>query len=286
MAEVIRVPEYEGASYPFSLIFNELTELAKDMSPVEAYLRYDSLRRANGLHPGPDYCSTAITSSGHARNPNLPISDVITKNTETGQRLLVELTQKGIVDGRKAILPVDLGYVPNWKQTDYMSLWLMVIGGFNLGANNHNRAAGNFETTLEYCFDKHEVDVDVMNDRNLSPQTRAPEYFRFAGAFAEAFRIAVSTAREEAHPAHRILNFVDPAESLGAATERAFGHAIGVEAFSVVSSGPAESPNDTITSPTLARDLSEIVGFGGATIQLLPGNMLGLVRVPADRVLA
>jgi hypothetical protein len=246
----------------------------RQFTPVEAYLWYETARRKEGLNPGPDYCSTAITNSGHGRNPDLSDRERIVRNTETAQRLMLELGQKGILHARSAILPADLGYVPHWKQSDYMTLWLSVIGGPDLGLRDTNRNATKFEEDIASSLEMMEVDLGRMNDRSLSPAERAPEYFKFAKAFGEVFEDPVNEPR----PVHRVINLVDPQDSLGCRTERAFAHSLGVPSYSLVSSGPASTAHTTIGNLQLRSDLDDIVRFGGTTVQLLAGNILGLIE--------
>jgi hypothetical protein len=272
---------YDRDKFPFAGIFEDMTNLATDkcFSPVEAYVWYESQRREVGLNPSPDYCSTAITNSGHGRNPDLSDRERISKNTQTAQQLMVELVGKGVLHERSAIMPADLGYVSHWKQSDYMQLWLSVIGGIDLGLRNTNQNANHFEKQLAQAFEMCEVDLGRMNDKSILAIERAPEYFRFAKAFGEVFRYTFNESR----PVHRIISLVDPKESLGCRTERAFAHTLGVPSYNLVCSGPAVTAHEIISNPTLRNDLDDIVRFGGTTIQLLNGNILGLVQQEPEK---
>lgn len=83
---------YSAKLFPFAGILEQLTQefKAKDTGPLSAYTRFQFLRRAHGLLSGADYCSTSITSSGHARINTLAANEVIARNTASGRQLVAE----------------------------------------------------------------------------------------------------------------------------------------------------------------------------------------------------
>lgn len=261
---------YNPDNFPFMAVFDELTGVAidGDFSPIEAYVWYQNERAIKGLRPGADYCSTALTNMGHQRNPKNNPEDTIAKNTASARKMMLELTEAAAISPRDAILPADLGYIPAWKQSDYMGLWLCVIAGVDLDLRVANRGAGQFEQRVARALEMSEVSLEVMNDRGQPAEERAPEYFKFAGAYAAA----VSGMDREPHSAHRLINLWDTSESLGCRTERLFAHTQNVPAYDVAVAGPGPSPHDAVRNASLRSDLDMVVSYGAAQAELLPGN--------------
>ena len=262
--------EYGRDQFPFAGVFEDLTEEANDesISSTEAYLWYQQQRQVRELNPSPDYASTSVTSGGHARRPGIDTYEIIEKNSQTARRMLGELSLNKVISKEQVILPTDLGYIPTWKQSDYMGLWLSVIGGFELDLNQANRNASEFEERIVSALEREEVDIELMNNSDLDPEARATEDFKFA----KAFSLAADTLGVEAHRVARLINLIDPLKSLGARTERAFAHLRGIPAYSIYVAGPGPAAADAIIDRRLRADLETIVEYGGTSVELLPGN--------------
>ncbi|MEK7152717.1 MAG: hypothetical protein AAB834_02115, partial [Patescibacteria group bacterium] len=198
-------PAYSRDRFPFAGIFEDLTDQipVTGVGPLEAYLLYQKERRRLGLTPCPDYASTSITSGGHARRDDLRgnIGEIIQANTRTARQMAVAMDGWG-VERTALVLPVDLGYIPGWKQSDYMDLWLHVIGGSDLGLKPGNQRATQYERAFANALDRSEVDLDRMNNSGLDAVARAGEYFRFAGAVA----LAMDEVGGNSTPVRKILS--------------------------------------------------------------------------------
>lgn len=267
MSEVLA---YNRDNFPFAGVFEDLTEKANRYSqtPLEAYLWYQKVRQFRGLRPGPDYCSSSITSGGHARCPDIDSLAVIKKNTDTAQSYMSELAMAAVIHAKHVILPADLGYIPHWRQSDYITMWLATIGGIDLGLGTTNNNATRFEMALDRQLDIEEVDLELMNNSSMTGFERAIQYFKFAGAFTTA----TATLDREPHSVHRIINLVDTELSLGSRTERVFAHTKGIPVYAVEVAGPGPLAYDAIVNPVLRQDLELIVKYGAASVELLPDN--------------
>jgi hypothetical protein len=257
---------YSTNAFPYAAILTQLTNefSINDAGPIAAYSRFQQLRRAHHLLSSADYCSTTITSSGHARNAQLNKSEALKKNTETAQQLVAELANKGCLHPRSVILPVDLGYIPTWNQSDYILFWLAVIAGFDLGDRPSTAKIEKFRhQTIEY-LDRASVDLVTMNNSNADGGTRAKEYFKFAKAIAHV----ASNYRPEPHSAHRVVNLIDTQASLGCQTERLFAHLHGIPVYDVKISGPASSSRAAFANVDLYKDLNLIFSYGGTALEL------------------
>jgi hypothetical protein len=257
---------YTGDIFPFANVLGELTiELQKHpLGPIAAYARFQQLRKSYGLLSGADYCSTAITSSGHARRLELPKPEVIRRNTDNARQLVVELAEKGSIDPRSVILPVDLGNIPSWQQSDYITFWLAVIAGLDMGRRPRASSIARLEASLLTYLTALQVDLVCMNNSGAQPQVRAAEYFKFSHAFAAV----TSTFRPEPNSAHRVINLIDTESSLGCQTERLYAHLRGIPTFNVAVSGPATAKQLAFRDISLYKDLELIFRYGGASVEL------------------
>lgn len=273
-----KTAKYNREIFPFAGVFEDLTEVTieQELSPLRAYVRYQQARQRYQLHHSPDYFSTSITSGGHARRPNVESRAIVEKNTENAQQLLGELAVAKVITPDRAILPADFGYVPHWRQSDYITLWLAVIGGPDFGKTKPDHEAAFFAMRLGTALEREAVNLDIMNNSKMEPQLRAPEYFKFTRAFANV----VPRAPFRTRPVNRVINLLDPKDSLGCRTERVFAHTQNIPVFDINVAGPGPEALDVIEDDLLRKDLETIVSYGGTTVELLPGNQFVLREVP------
>lgn len=268
-----RVTEYSRETFPFAGIYSDLTEVvrARGLSPLESYLAYEVMRKAARLTPCPDYGSTAMTTAGHNRNPAVERSEGMKRNIDTARMMSVAMHNQGTLDAPALILPVDFGYIPGWQQSDYIHKWLLTLGGLDLSARG---AATDYEQRLQRALREQGVDLGVMNDGSLEATVRAEQYFKFAGA-------CVLTAQQtdgDHHRVRRVISLVDPYESLGSQTERAFARASGIPVFDTRAVLPAHDVGEVLPDYRLRRDVADIISFGGTVCQLAEGPALICVR--------
>jgi hypothetical protein len=288
---IIKSKMTSGASYtpsrfPFAAIFAGLTDYAQShtCSAIDLYIRYQQERRRARLTPCPDYASTSITSGGHARRAGMEMMQIIAANTRTAREMVSLMEHQGALDRESVILPVDLGHVPGWRQSDYIHFWLLVIGGTDLRLRPGNSRLRQYEKELDRALIDRGVDLMVMNDFNKSAAERAPEYFRYADACVQAAKL--SKADREATPARKIVSLVDPQVSLGGQTERYFARTLGIPVYLPRAVRPARGVGEAITVRRLARDVETIISFGGTVCEVAPHPAMVCLRddmqLPAD----
>lgn len=263
---------YNHELFPFYEIFDELTDWTQQTgaSPLETYLRFRRLRRDTRLTPCPDYASTSITSGGHARLPGLKSYEVINANTDTSRRLISEMANQGTLDARATVLPADLGYLPGWRQSDYMHLWSLIIGGPDLGIRRRNQSSLRYQRRFDKKLAKNLVDVEKMNDKTTPAEQRAPEYFQFARSFAEA----IDDPSYESAPARSVIGLVDPETSLGCQTEKLLGKLLGIPLKRVAPVRKIDIYAQAIEDHKLIEDMDQIIKFGGTIVEVATGGML------------
>ena len=263
---------YNHEGFPYYEILDELTDWAyqNQANPLETYLRYRRLRRDARLTPCPDYASTSITSGGHARRPGLDSYTVINANADTARRIVAEMSAQGSLDARGTILPVDLGHLPVWKQSDYMHFWSLVISGPDLGIKRRNQTASKYQKNLDKKIDKKRVDIAKMNDPAEPATARAPEYFKFADAFVSA----LSENHSDSNPVRSVIGLVDPETSLGCQTEKLLAKILTIPVKRLSPVRKINSYNQAIEDHKLVEDMDEIIKFGGTIVEISRGELL------------
>jgi hypothetical protein len=259
--------EYSPNVFPYAAIFERLTrELqAKPADPFTTYSKFLKLRREADLRPGADYCSTAITTGGHVHIPGLALQEVIARNTKSARLLAAELVRKDVLHPRTMILPVDMGYVPGWGQSDWISFWLAVISGVDLGTRPNSIKLNAFRARLEEQLASDEVNLTLMNNHEATAADRAPEYFKFARAWAQL----TDKHHPEPNGSHRIVSLIDTKDSLGSQTERLFARLRGIPMYNV---GVVGAKGGAFQNKSLYRDLEMIVAYGGTTVEFISGS--------------
>lgn len=263
---------YNRQGFPFYDVFDELTDWAasNQADSLETYLRYRRLRRDARLTPCPDYASTSVTSGGHARRPDLDSYAVINANTDTARRIIAEMSAQGTVDARATVLPVDLGYLPQWRQSDYMHFWSLIISGPDLGMRKGNQAAGRYEHRLAKKLAKKKVDLPRMNDSSLDAKQRAEEYFKFIDAFVNA----IDDSSYGGTPARSVIGLIDPETSLGCQSEKLLAKMLGLPVKRVSPVRLLDTYSEAIQDHKLVYDLDELVRFGGVVVEAARGSIL------------
>lgn len=266
MSAVEYPKEYTPTIFPYAKIFEQLTRELQTtpLDPITTYARFLKLRREAGLLSGADYCSTAITTGGHVHVPGLALQEVINRNTRSARLLAAELVSKDILHPHTMILPVDMGYVPGWGQSDWISFWLAVISGVDLGMRADGLKLQKFRSKLENQLEEDCVNLALLNDHESSAAVRAPEYFKFARAWSNL----TAMHRPEPHSAHRLVSLIDTKDSLGSQTERLFARLRGIPMYNVGVIGGKSA----FHSQALYRDLEMIVAYGGTTVEFIEGS--------------
>jgi hypothetical protein len=246
----------------------------RGLDPFESYELLCRKLNAAGLWFD-TYCSSSITSGGHARNSSLDIAQVIQKNTDSAFDVADELYRVGQLDPMMVIEAVAVGKIKHWSQSDYMTFWLCVMARLPLtgagGAKRMDSGRSDFNSRLEQAG----IDMARYNNPTLPASERVLQYMQHADIFA-------SFAQDnDASPIKRLVRLIDTDESLGAQTENYFARVMG---SCVMKAAVARVGGDTLpkTYPAkrIVRDTQSIVSFGGHVFD--PTRRMQLVLVPDD----
>lgn len=259
---------------PLRSLLQELTSEYNEtgVDPFEAYEMLCLQLGKRGLWFD-TYCSSSITSGGHARDNSLNMGEVIQKNTDSAHDLCDELFASGQLDALRSLEAVAVGKVRHWQQSDYMTYWLNVMARLPFtGANAAVRmdaARRDFQTRLDRAW----VDMGVYNDPNLSAEVRVGEYMRHADVFADVAQ------DRDSDPISRLVRLIDTDQSLGAQTENYFARVMGAQVMRVAVAhiGDATLPPGYPASQ-LEADITKIVSFGGHVFDTEKRTELMLVQ--------
>lgn len=257
---------------PFRDVLGELTIEANDegLDPFDTYVRMREKMSRLGLQ-ALDYCSSSITSGGHARDDSLGMGDIIRKNTDTAMGLCDELFEVGQLSPRTAVEAVVLGKI-GWKQSDYMTFWLTTMSGVPSSGHGVLDSIRSLRKDFSAAMRHSEtLDMDVY-DSKQNAELRAPHYFEHAQLFAE------TVEQHDPSPVERIIRLVDPEMSLGAQTENVFGRLMGSGVFKVAIAKTGIEISDGVMRPELRKDTEKLVRFGAAVFDTTTREQLVLVE--------
>jgi len=254
---------------------DELTTEAKGLDPFDAYIR---LRERVVSEPGlgiEDYCSSSITSGGHARDESLDMGQVIARNTKLALDICDELYGVGQLNPKTAVEAVMLGKLP-WKQSDYMTFWLSTMAGLPSGGHGILQTITDFREDLDVALRSSDTLDMEMYDSKAPAEERAPHYFEHASIFAAIAR------QYDAQPVGRLVRLVDPDMSLGAQTENVFARLMGTNVFKVGIAEIGEAgPSEANMPRQLVADTQRLIRFGATIFDTLKRQQLVLVPQPA-----
>ena len=254
------VEGYNEATFPYFPILEELTEdiCDRQMTPLEAYDLFDQRRAIARLNPYIDYCSTAITTGGHARREDLTVPEVIEANTLTARRIALVLHNQLALDGRETVLPVDLGST-GWVQSEYMEFWFMTIAGLDFTGRKHlSLGFTQLRSSMDESLRRLEVDLAVMNGKDIDRSLKVEQFARFALGMAAGLK----RFGDHLRPASKLVQFVDTQHSLGSFGEGVFADDLHIPKARLVPVGPVpelEAVHDT----KLKDDFKIILSNGG-----------------------
>lgn len=256
--------------FTYRPILQELTAEvnAQGLDPFEAYQWLQRRQVSDGLRPE-TYCSSSITSGGHARDESLQMQQVIERNTRSAALLAEQLATDGQLNPTTAIEPVFVGKT-HWDQAEFMEFWLSVIGGYSFTPGFLARDVDNLRSKVYEAYSRAELDRNLMTSR-AEAEVRAAEYFKMSSVFA-----GLITDGTEAQPMDSLIRMIDTQMSLGSQTERAFARQIGVKVMNICVVRPAGAKDLESVNRTLAVDAARLINFG-ATIFDLANNRVRLV---------
>jgi hypothetical protein len=208
---------------PYREIFEQLESYP--YSSIDAYTLYYDWAETNGIDPCV-YLSSAITSGGLARDPNIPFGEMMDTHTEFGDRMAYAIAaQKSdyYITREDIVAPADLGKVSEWGQADYLLFWAHVITGLD------PREA---EMIDEYVQQKGITKLRGFSDKTLSREQKWQDYSALVETYVDAMEIFNSGKGENGMERPRniqtVVPILDPAESLGVNAERYLCHLLGL----------------------------------------------------------
>lgn len=218
-------------------------------APMDAFLTF---RKKLGAHAGryTTYLSTAITAGGYIRDTTLPVNEVSKKNSETALLYADFLAHRGLIDLGHTVDAVALGYIPGWKQNDYLRLWLPVMTRPIMTASNIRHITGamdEFEATH---------DMELFNDSKAPHALRRPLYRAFGNAYLGAVDGMYS------HPIHETVQLVDGALSLGGSVEAIVSSASNIDVKVPAFDGTDFEFIQTIDNASLQQHLAQLAELG------------------------
>ncbi len=207
----------------YGQVFLDIERLAAEtdgsLSPQQAYELYEAHLAVNDLDPT-IYLSMAITSGGFARDADMPIGEVIGKNSQYGTmareallRQHPELSEKHI------ILPSDLGKVKGWSQSDYLLFWFHTITG--LTAEHAQGVSEAMQPSLTY---------PGFTDKTLGTDERWRDYERFTDDYVHCLQDLAARYGRKLQPNNiqAMIMILDGEMSLGGRAEERLCRSIGI----------------------------------------------------------
>lgn len=237
--------------------FNELVNSSNGEKPIDAYRRLAKMLGKAGLEYD-TYAQSTITSGGHARNPDLSWIEVVKKNVALAQKMAEELYTNGQLNPNKTLEASTLGLINHWKESDYITFWLLTLARLKAEGKGSAKNLDNFDKRFHLKLDQAELDLATFNNYEKGSPERSGLYFRLAGILHECLD------GTEYAPVEKLVAVSEIEASLGASTERYFAKKLGVQTFNIAIAhlGGSTLPAD-YHDPWLRKDTSKVVEFGG-----------------------
>lgn len=205
------------------------------------------------------YVSTAITSGGFRRDPRLEssarIRDAINKNNAACALIMAAIADRpgALVTARNAMVPTELGAVPDWSDSDYLEFYFAWCSGLT------GPAAAAYSQTLanpELASIRAEAD-----DRERTNDERWPAYCQFAKAATIEAALARRALGADARQGTRyLLQLIDTGYSLGCLAEAVMARGLGWHLLTI-------AIGNSLTGGALLDDVRELRALG-ATVGL------------------
>jgi len=255
---------------PFRSAYRDLYDDLVKISPSvpNAVARAIAYEDAHDLSIPRVYVSTAITSAGYRRDPALPIADVIERNNNAALLIAAALQDHDApnVAPDEIMLPVELGSVQGWKDSDYLLFYFSWLAGLT-------------ETATVWLVDELATPaygeiINLTDDRTLSNEERWPHYRLYTEALLT--KIAVAESRpcgKRADGADLMLQLIDVEWSLGCRAERIFADARGlIRLAPTFDTDPGHEALAHAIDELIA--LGAVVGLSRKPVELVPAGPL------------
>lgn len=258
----------ERVSLPWNSAFAAGFDAIETAHPTaaEAVISMIEYENVHGLRTPDFYISTAISSAGHRREPELAapaaIPEAVRRNNLTGSRILHELVSSpsSLLTADNVMVPTELGHVEGWDDLDYLGFYFAWMSGLSQAGTSWY---------FDQLRDSSYAQVFApARDRALPNVERWPAY----RAFTEIAIAKVDQARSDLSrvrsPGCRVLvQLVDVGESLGSRAEALYAELQGLDVIA-----PSFGPD---VAPELAADIARLTELGAA---------VGVARQPAELV--
>jgi hypothetical protein len=244
--------------------FDEIVESAP--SPSGAVDSMTQFAKREHLDLPTIYGSTAITSAGHKRDPELQGADafpeVIRRNNRTASLLKGSLCDHTAnhVSSVNTMVPTELGKVTGWKDTHYLQFYFAWLAGLSPSG-----AVLYAEGLTDPAYEKI---LAAADDRSLPNEARWPAYKIFVEiAIAKLADVERRTGAKHDDGATILLQLNDVGESLGCRAEQMYSDARGLD----------------VIAPSIAADIGGDLGDDLAHLADI-GAQVGVVRGPVELV--
>ncbi len=233
---------------------------------AEAVIKMISYENEKSLRTPDFYISTAISSAGHRREPELRapggIPEAIRRNNITGSLILRELveTSSSLLEPGNVMAPTELGHVEGWSDLDYLGFYFAWLSGLS-----EEGAVWYFDQLRDPSY--AEVFAPAA-DRTLTNTERWPAYRAFTEiAIAKVDQARNSPDRVRSPGCRVLVQLVDVDESLGCRAETLFAEIQGLDVI---------APSFGLdVAPELAADIARLGELEAA---------VGVPRHPAELV--
>jgi hypothetical protein len=233
---------------------------------AEAVVKMIAYENEKGLRTPDFYISTAISSAGHRREPELRppagIPEAIRRNNITGSLILRELVESpsSLLEAGNVMAPTELGKVEWWSDLDYLGFYFAWMSGLS-----EEGAVWYFEQLRDPSY--AEVFAPAA-DRTLTNPERWPAYRAFTEiAIAKVDQARTNPNRVRSPGCRVLVQLVDVGESLGCRAETLFAEIQGLDVIA-----PSFGPD---VAPELAADIARLAEIESA---------VGVPRHPAQLV--
>jgi tRNA(Arg) A34 adenosine deaminase TadA len=253
-------PELLPFRSSYRALYREIGEISPSVpNAIARAIAYEDERN---LETPRVYVSTAITSGGYRRDSSLALGEVIARNNHAALLMAHELQAHDAphVTPYEVMLPVELGPVEGWGDTDYLLFYFAWLGGLT--------EVGAAWLVDQLSGSAYQPIRAVADDRRRSNEDRWPQYKIFVEVALTT--LAVAEARpgaKRADGADLMLQLIDVETSLGCRAERLFADARGL----------------TRLAPTFGPEVSDKVGAQVAALNAL-GVQVGALRKAVELV--
>jgi len=244
----------------------------KQLDPFDTWAWLFERQRELSIIPE-TYCSTAITSGGHSRNPGLKMHTIVMRNIKNSLQMAEELAQLRQIDPASTLEPAAVSRA-HFSQGQYLELWMAAIAQVDM----RHFSVEAFRNGVQAAYWRHGVDWELLNSQE-APEKRAPEYFKQATAFAE---VVEPLPRRSVK---RLVRLIDTEMSLGAQTEIYFAKLLNIPVMRAVAMKPVASLNEgfgAIAHAPLRLDTEKLVSYGATVFSVAEKKQLVLVPETAE----